>query len=1041
MKRKLFSIALLLAFCLSLAAGGGRATTAAVSTAPPPPPQEDASIGAALQPSSHLFRSHPQPISTAPQVALGASGLSYRYVQTLGVTGEPYPADGDHLNLPYGIFVDPGSNLYVVEYRGQRMLKFSSAGLNQLIIGHAGLPWHHDDFLSNPADVAVRSDGHIWILITHALKEFDAAGNLVQIFPDEDPWNPGDDNQHFNSPKSLAFDAAGRLFVSDSGNHRIQIYDLSSGVPNYVETIGLGVPDNSNLGFDFPTGIAFDSSGRLYVADFNNHRIQRCVYTTAWNCTTFFGVTGVPGNDLNHLQYALGVAVRNNDVYIADSDNHRVLKCNLSGICAHFAGVTNVPGSDNFHFNYPIDVSVDASNSVYVSDHVNHRVQKFSSLGVYQGTFGVTLTPYVPDAVRIHTPWGVAIAPDGGIYVTENLGYRLLKYNQSGVQQWAVGQAGIYGEDHSHFGDWWAGLEGGPAVDANGRVYVTDTGNQRVMIFNPDGTFYAQLGETRVPGDDNSHFDCPAGAAINPTNGDVFIVDKCNQRVQVFYSNLTYKATLGVLDEPGSDNLHFNDPWDVAVDASGNIYVADSVNYRVQKCNLVGPGYTCSTFAGVTGEFSFLFDHLFPLGVEVDRYGRVFVADEWNSRIQVFDSSGAYLTTIGGSWGDNNGSLINPRGVAVDRRGRVYIADHYNHRIQVFAPGYPGWVQSNLNGFGNPFTESISDMAEFEDELYAGASYGYPDGTFGSELWKTADGKNWSRVNQVGMNLEMQTIQSLEEFNGMLYTGTYTDTGGLVYRSADGINWSPASTPGFGFPDNVEIHQLKSFQGYLYAGVLNTGAGGQIWRSPNGLTWTNVITGNYTSGNTVWWSFEEHNGQLYAGFAVGDPRQGALIRTSDGVHWQSVTLDGFGDSTNAAIHGLASFNGYLYASTRNSNGAQVWRSASGDPGTWQKMVNNGFGEPANTRGFTLVAGEEMLFFVITNIWTGDQVWATRNGSDWFPLTLDGWGDPNTTWSAYSDKAATVFEDLVFIGASNNANGAKVWTYFMRYPLFLPVMER
>lgn len=117
------------------------------------------------------------------------------------------------------------------------------------------------------------------------------------------------------------------------------------------------------------------------------------------------------GNDLSHLEHARGIAVRGSDLFIADSANSRVLKCNLSGTCALFAGVTDVPGTDNAHFMWPEDVAVDSSGTVYVSDPVAHRVQKFNSSGDYLGTVGETLVPYAPDTVRLNKPWGIAVAP------------------------------------------------------------------------------------------------------------------------------------------------------------------------------------------------------------------------------------------------------------------------------------------------------------------------------------------------------------------------------------------------------------------------------------------------------------------------------------------------------------------------------------------------------------------------------------------------------------------------------------------------------
>ncbi len=93
-----------------------------------------------------------------------------------------------------------------------------------MVIGHAGNPFSHDDYLSWPKDVAVDGSGNIWVTINSALKEFDASGNLVQIFPESEPWASGTANDRFDEPRGIAFDIAGHLYVSDKQNHRIQVY-------------------------------------------------------------------------------------------------------------------------------------------------------------------------------------------------------------------------------------------------------------------------------------------------------------------------------------------------------------------------------------------------------------------------------------------------------------------------------------------------------------------------------------------------------------------------------------------------------------------------------------------------------------------------------------------------------------------------------------------------------------------------------------------------------------------------------------------------
>ena len=107
----------------------------------------------------------------------------------------------------------------------------------------------------------------------------------------------------------------------------------------------------------------------------------------------------------------------------------------------------------------------------------------------------------------------------------------------------------------------------------------------------------------------------------------------------------------------------------------------------------------------------------------MDANGRVYVLDDWNSRVNVYDSTGAFLTTIGGDWSEKSGGLRFPAGVAVDSAGNVYVADHDNHRIQKFSPGVPGWQQVNINGFGTQAVEVISTLGTFNNTLYAGTTH------------------------------------------------------------------------------------------------------------------------------------------------------------------------------------------------------------------------------------------------------------------------------------------------------------------------------
>jgi sugar lactone lactonase YvrE len=988
---------------------------------------------------------------SAPAVPLGQPGLSFRYVQTFGVTEQPYPADVQHLNGPNGIFIDGSNNLYVAEELGSRMLKYrTSDGANLLSIGTAGMRYTDNYVFSWLEDVALDGSGNIWVVDTHRAVQYDASGNFLQQLPPDDWWNSGNDDTHFNNPCGIAFDSAGRMYIADRENHRIQVYTFTLGSPVYSTTIGVtGVSGADNAHFNRPDHITIDSSDRLYVADLENFRVQRCTYSAGWNCTTFHG-TGSQGSGSDELNgvgnlLLLGLGIDSSgNVYIADSGNGRVKKCTSAGSCSIFAT----------GLNSPADVAIDSSGNVYVSDWPDSTIRKYDSgggsLGVFAGTSG---EPYMADTARLNSPWGIAVTADGSIYATENRGYRLVKLNAAGVQQWAVGQAGVYGDDNAHFssfGSWWIGLAGNPAVDAAGRIYVPDTGNNRIQIFNSNSTYFTTFGNS---GNGNYQFECPAGVAISPVNGDIYVTDHCNQRIMVYDSSRVYKARLGVTDVSGSDNAHFNYPHGAAVDSSGNIFVADRDNHRVQKCTLSGSSYTCTTFAGVTGECGEAFDHLCgPHAIAVDASGRVYVADVWgNNRIQVFDSTGAYLTTIGVAWGANTGQMRNPLGVALDDAGNVYVADRDNHRIQKFAPGVPGWRQVNINGFGDRNNWAVSRMSVFGNYLYASA---VNDAT-GGEVWRTANGTDWSQVNLDGFGT-VSNVDALigEALNGYLYVGTEnSDTGGEIWRCAicDGTDWTRVVSGGFDDSSNTMIQRVVVFSDTLFATTDNGATGVEVWKSATGNpgSWTQCNEDGFGDNqNTGLWAAAVLNGYLYAATAqwealgAGTHTGAEVWRTNDGVTWSQVNTDGFGDRDNMSPW-LESFNGYLYALSYNSNtGAQIWRCATCGGTDWVRVVSNGFGDGNNAGGGFMLGSGNYFYACTDNGATGTEVWRTADGTSWSQVNVDGFGDSNNV----NVRGGAVFKGRLFLGTTNNAgwrqtvNGGEVWQ-FVGYPVYLPLVVR
>jgi sugar lactone lactonase YvrE len=969
----------------------------------------------------------------SPAVALGQPGTSFRYVQTFGTTEEAYPNPGtSYLNSPGGLYIDGGNNLYVVEDHGYRLLRYTAGGVNTLVLGTAGLCIDRNTPVGYcaPQDVALDGSSNIWLATDSRIAEFDTNGVFLQQLPTRDSsgnWSSGSDHTHFSSANGVAFDHIGHMFVSDGNNHRIEVYSFSGSNPVYSTTIGVtGIATSTNAGFNFPRRLAVDSSNRLFVADSNNGRVQRCVFSSAWSCTTLDG-------GLNNPQ---GVGIDGADnIYIADSSNDRVVKCNAGGSCSDL--ITNLV--------YGLDVAVDSTGNVFLDGWGHGVVRKYNSSGSFVGEFvGVYDVGYITNTVDINAPWGIAVAGDGSIYLTEHYGYRVLKLNSSGVQQWALGMPGAIGSGNYQFNQ----LEGKPAVTADNRLLVPDAGNNRIQIYGTNGVYQATFGSFGTSGNDKFNF--PNGIALSPINGDIYIADRNNHRIQVYDTNLNYKATLGVTGISGTDAAHFNQPRDVTLDSGGKIYVADFRNNRVQKCTLSGINFNCATFAGVTTVAGSDFNHFNrPTAVAVDGAGRVYVADEGNYCVQVFDASGAYLTTIGQSWGNLTGQLRSPSGVAIDTAGYVYVTDRENHRIQKFAPGVPNWRQRNINGFGDRTNGVVTTLSAFGGQLYAG-TYDW-NGT-GAQIWRTSDGVVWTPVITNGFGITRNaSIDHLYAFNGQLYAGTWADAvnGGEVWRSSDGSVWNQVVSAGFGDVSNGEVYRLGVFNNTLYAATWSYTSthGTEIWRSSTGNAgdWTRVVSNGFGMTTTfVALAIGTYNGNLYVG-TYDNSLGGQVWRSSsgDGGSWTQVNANGFGNTSNHGVTALDVFNGYLYAGTSGPSGfgSEIWRCQTCDGTDWMKVVDNGFGNSNNRGEIALEILNGYFYASTTNFTTGMEVWrsSTGNVGDWVQVGFAGFGNSNN-WDGYWDNALTTFDGNLYTGTQDDATGGQVWEYLDKQ-LFLPAILR
>jgi len=292
---------------------------------------------------------------------------------------------------------------------------------------------------------------------------------------------------------------------------------------------------------------------------------------------------------------------------------------------------------------------------------------------------------------QFNNPVGVAADSSGNVYVTDSSNSRVEKFDGSGnlILKW-----GTQGSGNGQFNG-----PGGIAVDSSGNVYVTDYGNSRVQKFDSSGNFILKWG---TQGSGNGQFLYPSWIAVDGS-GNVYVNDVGNFRIEKFGSSGNFILTwpIGV--------MYFAS--EVAVDSSGNVYLADSGNNRIVKftstgtatltwgCLNSGSGNGCPNGSG-DGQFHD------PVGVATDSSGNVYVTDEGNSRVEKFDSSGNFLLKWG-SYGSGDGQFdLGSKGVAVDSSGDVYVVDLGHNRVEKFGDQNCAFVKSvtasGSNNDGNP---------------------------------------------------------------------------------------------------------------------------------------------------------------------------------------------------------------------------------------------------------------------------------------------------------------------------------------------------
>ena len=632
---------------------------------------------------------------------------------TIGNEGK---ATSAYLYYPTGVAIDKNGNLFIVDYVNQQVRMVACATVTST--GAACVP--------NSGQKA----GDIYTVAGDGTAGYEGDGAAAT-------------SAELNNPYGVTTDTAGNLYIADQNNQRVRRVACGTGISSCAVPTGEKLGDIYTIAGDgtagynsdkitaitaelsSPTTVSVDNEGNLFIADYNNQRIREvsCATTTSsgGTCTPSTGQTageiytvagtGTGGyNDDEQaatgaeIEYAVGVTVDTaGDLFIADQDNLRIreVPCDVSALTctaptsdtkqfiytiAGTGGLTFSGTADNnlpptgAALNNPIGVASDSAGNIYIADTYNCVIREVSGtpaeISVFAGTLGTggcTSGGYDGPATSasLYYPYRVVVDSKDNVFIADYYSCLIRKVT-GGTITTVVGKSPTLACGYS--GD--AGpataaeisYPNGIALDKSGNLYISDSSNQVIRVVScltvtsTGGTCTPKTGETA---------------------GDIYTFAGDN-KLGYGYSGDGGPAT----------SAQLYNPYDVAADALGNVYIADYSNQRVRKVNTSG---IISTFAG-NGAGGYEVDGILatdtslsgPAGLAVDGAGDVLIADQNNERVRLVDGEGIIHTIAGdGSPGfggtdilATDAELYLPRGVNVDPSGDIYEVDYQNDLVR-----------------------------------------------------------------------------------------------------------------------------------------------------------------------------------------------------------------------------------------------------------------------------------------------------------------------------------------------------------------------
>ena len=544
-----------------------------------------------------------------------ANGIINTYAGngTPGYTGDFGTPAYAQLNSPVGLAIAKSGILYIADTGNSVIRAVTADGVTITTLSGSGFAAFAGDGydarsakLAHPYDVAVDGSNNIFIADTGngVIRKIKASDATIETVAGNGTARNGDGglatSAVVTSPYSVTVDGQGNIYIGEYNTGRIRQVDSKGNINTFA---GTGSPGFSNDGGDpkkaqiaTPYGLCVDSSNNIYLADLLNYRIRK-ISGSAINTIAGSGLYSYSGDGASALGAQLnlptGIATDTfGNVFFSDQGNNRVrMVSGADGSIATVAGTgTTGSGGDggaatSAQLNAPYGLTTDGSGALYIADSTNGRVRKVS------GTQISSL------ATSLAQPSAVAVAKDGTIYYATYQDSRVRKIRTDGTTVLVAGDGynGYTGDNGpSAQAELWGPT--GLAVDGSGNLYIADSGNNVIRKVDTNGviTTVAGYGLPGFEGDGGpavwARLAAPTAVAVDAANN-LFIIDGNRIRLVTTDGNIQTVAGTGNAGYTGDGgtalNATFNGPSGLAVDLSGNLYIADSLNNAVRKLAIV----------------------------------------------------------------------------------------------------------------------------------------------------------------------------------------------------------------------------------------------------------------------------------------------------------------------------------------------------------------------------------------------------------------------------------------------------------------------